>query len=430
MHESTPAPVERPTRIRWLIIFMACAASFLLYLHRYSWGVIKPSFRRDNPDFTDTQIGWLDSAFGIAYAVAQIPAGVAADIYGPRLVVAGFIVFWSAAVAGLAWVGGLWNVAAVRAALGVAQAGAYPALSKVTRSWCPIAVRTSLQGIVTSMGRVGAACSSLILATLLIGMLGLDWRTALVTLAVPGLALGVAWWWLVRDNPRGHPGVNAAGRIDRECRRRMPSSTPQRALLLNRGSVLNLGMMLFYAFASAFQDQLYVNWTPSFLTEGKGLNSREMGLFNMLPLLGGAVGGVCGGFLNDRLIRSTGNRRWSRSGVAFAGKFISGCLVMLAVQMHDGRAAAAVLMVARFFGDWSLPTQWGAITDISGRASATVFGLVNAVGAIGIFVAGPVFGALKQNFGWEGLFLGASAMCVLSAVTWLFIDCNRKLVGD
>jgi hypothetical protein len=37
---------DRPTRVRWIIFALACAASWLLYLHRYAWGVMKPSFRR------------------------------------------------------------------------------------------------------------------------------------------------------------------------------------------------------------------------------------------------------------------------------------------------------------------------------------------------------------------------------------------------
>jgi hypothetical protein len=39
-----------PTRIRWLIFSLACATSWLLYLHRYAWGVIKPSLKAEYRD--------------------------------------------------------------------------------------------------------------------------------------------------------------------------------------------------------------------------------------------------------------------------------------------------------------------------------------------------------------------------------------------
>ena len=56
MHAAQPAP-SRPTRVRWLVFALACAASWLLYLHRYSWGVVKPAFQRDYPELTATELG-------------------------------------------------------------------------------------------------------------------------------------------------------------------------------------------------------------------------------------------------------------------------------------------------------------------------------------------------------------------------------------
>jgi sugar phosphate permease len=67
---------------------------------------------------------------------------------------------------------------------------------------------------------------------------------------------------------------------------------------------------------------------------------------------------------------------------------------------------------------------------MGGRAAATLFGVVNMVGIIGGFVAGPVFGYLRQQYGWEGLFYGVAAMCLIAALSWLFIDCTQRLVSD
>ena len=144
------SPPARPTRVRWLVFGLACAVSWLLYLHRYSWGIVKADFLKENPGLTDTDIGWLDAAFSAAYALGQIPGGLAGDFFGPRAILTAFIVLWSVAVAGVAWTGGFWRVFGVRAAFGLAQAGAYPILSKVTRNWFPLAIRTSAQGVITA----------------------------------------------------------------------------------------------------------------------------------------------------------------------------------------------------------------------------------------------------------------------------------------
>jgi sugar phosphate permease len=87
-----------------------------------------------------------------------------------------------------------------------------------------------------------------------------------------------------------------------------------------------------------------------------------------------------------------------------------------------------VLLACKFFGDWSLVTQWGAITDIGGPAAATVFGVVNTAGSVAGFVAGPTMGYLKQYHGWDGLFGTVAGVYVLAAVCWLVIDSSRRLV--
>jgi MFS transporter, ACS family, glucarate transporter len=413
MKDPAALPLPSSAPARRLVFALACAASWLLYLHRYAWGVLKPELRRINPNLTDTDLGWLDSAFNATYALGQVPGGLLGDLLGPRFVLSGLILLWALATYAVAWTVGFWPLLGVRAALGFAQAGAYPTLNRLTRDWFPLATRTSVQGAVTAMGRLGAACAPLLVATVLMGLLGLSWQSALLVLVVPALPLAAAFWLGPRQPPETSSGEG------------------QRAQLhLNAGTLGNLAMLLVYAFTSTFQDMLYVYWIPLFLVEGKGFAQEEMGFFAPLPLLGGALGGVLGGVLNDALLRRLSSRRWARSSVACTGKFVAALLIVLSVQVADGRLAMVVLLTARVFSDWSLPTQWGAITDMGGRAAGTLFGIVNMVGAAGGFVAGPVLGLLKQYYGWDGLFFGVAAMCFVAALSWLFIDCTRRLVAD
>ena len=84
------------------------------------------------------------------------------------------------------------------AAFGLSQAGTYPNLGKVTRSWFPLTIRTTVQGAVASLsGRAGGACASLVVATLLAVTLRLNIPVIIGTVLlvgaltfVPALALG------------------------------------------------------------------------------------------------------------------------------------------------------------------------------------------------------------------------------------------------
>jgi nitrate/nitrite transporter NarK len=300
----------------------------------------------------------------------------------------------------------------------------------MTRIWFPLASRTTVQGVVTALGRIGGACAPLVVAYLLMGKLALSWQTALVIVSIPGMALGIGFWLFVRNSPREHPWTNRAEAVLIETGTPPPVQGQRAALLLTPASAFSLAMVFVYIFASTFQDQFYVNWLPKFLKDNKGFDNETMGLFAPLPLLGGAAGGILGGILNDLLIRRWGNRRWARSAVACTGKSLGAVLVFLSIQADDGRLIMFVLVAARVFSDWSLPTQWAAVTDMGGRAAATLFGIVNTVGIIGGVAAGPVFGYLNETYGPHGLFYGVAAMCVVAATSWLFIDCTRRLVSD
>ncbi|MBM3993369.1 MAG: MFS transporter [Planctomycetes bacterium] len=458
--QPSETPTANPMRVRWIILVLLCLSSGLLYLHRYSWGFVRPDIARENPELTPVDLGWLDSAFLATYALGQIPGGMAGDRFGPRIVLTVLTVVGTLAAVGVAWTGGFWQLFGARAAFGFAQAGVYPVLSKMTKSWFPLASRTSVQGAVTAMGRLGAAFAPIIIAFLLVGTLGLSWRGTLWVLTIPGILLAVGFWIAVRDTPSEHPWANVAeaelvrdaqptptesGGVDpRGSEYLTPglpvSSTeakgdpdPRGASDLTPGLLgawFSLAMLFVYTFVSTFQDQFFVNLMPTFLEEAKGLSKQELGLYGALPLVGGAIGAILGGILNDWLIESLGSRRWARSLVAFTGKLLAGALVLCSMQVDDGRWALGVLMGVRIFSDWSLPTQWAAVTDMGGKAGATMFGIVNTVGVAGGFVAGPAFGWLKQHYGWDGVLLSVAIMCLLAACTWLFIDCTRRISND
>jgi sugar phosphate permease len=447
-----PGFPTRPTRVRWLIFTLACLVSWFLYLHRYSWGVVKP-YVKDEFGLSNTQLGWLDSAFSITYALFQIPMGLAGDLRGPALVLPLIIFLWSLLVAGFALGQGFASFFGLRLGFGAAQAGAYPNLSKVTHSWFPLSIRTSAQGMIASFaGRTGGACASLIISTVLLGWLGLGWRLALVWLAVAGVGYAILFRLLFRNRPAEHPWVNPAEQrlieepipVPETPLPQVPSthiqtSLPQHAVevpeesgrsLLRRPLVLlSFSFLLLHIFTSAFADQLFVYWIPQFLRNAKGLEPVDLGIFASLPLWGGALGGLAGGFLNDWLIRLTGSQRLGRQLVGLMGKLTAAVLVALSLQIEDGRSMMLVVTVAKFFTDWSQPCVWGTVTDIGGPAAGRVFGIVNTAGSIGAIVAGPIFGGILEASNWNVLFWTVVGIYIVSALCWLFIDSSKRLVG-
>jgi ACS family glucarate transporter-like MFS transporter len=439
-----PTPVDRiapqataahepPSRVRWLVFALACAVSWLLYLHRYSWGVIKSAVKKET-GLSDLELGWLDSAFSASYSLCQIPGGLAGDLLGPRKVLSAIILLWSACLAWLAAAHSVVGMAASRIAFGATQAGAYANLAKVTRSWFPLSMRTFAQGAIAAFaGRVGGACSSVVVATLLMGWFGLGWRSALAVISTLGILFSLAFWLLFRNRPVEHPAVNDAERQligGDEPPPAQVARTAKPVLIRSPANALNVAMFLLHAFTSTLPDMLYQNWIPLFLVEEKRLTSEQMGVFAMLPLVGGALGGLTGGALNDLAIRLTGNRRWSRSAIGLSGKVLSAGLIAWSVTMVDGRLVMLALFACKFFTDWSQPTQWATVTDISGPAAGTVFGMMNTVGSAAGLLAGPLIGYLIQDYGWGPMFYVMAGFYFVSGLAWLAIDCTRPLFRE
>jgi MFS family permease len=206
-------------------------------------------------------------------------------------------------------------------------------------------------------------------------------------------------------------------------------SIGQLLLAVRPRALVNLVFLNSQTILSTLADNIYSNWIPLFLWEVHHLKFETMGIYSALPLLGGAIAGAVGGLLNDSCIAWTGNQRWSRSGIGATGKGLAAAFLMIALACYENPYAfCGLLFVVKFFGDWSLATSWGVVTDIGGRATASVFAFNNAVAGIGLIAAPPLFGFLAERYGWPAVFVTVAATYVLCAISWLGIDCTIPLV--
>lgn len=300
--EETRSLPARPTNTRWLIFFLACFTSFLTYIHRYSWGATRPFFKEDY-GLTDQEMGWLDASFNLTYAFGQFPGGWAGDVFGPRLMIPIAALLWSIMMIGPALTGWFWGLMGTRLTFGATQAPCYPNLGKITKNWFPLRIRTTLQGIVASFsGRAGGAIAPFLIGTVFMAGIGLSWQMSLYTLAGVGAFFAVGFWFVFRDSPSEHPWCNSSEQELIEADE-TPVTAATAKIQWTTANRVNLGLFMTASFLSTFADNLFVFYMPQYLIEEKGFTEAQMGLFAGLPIWGGAIGGMCGGVLNDLLIR-------------------------------------------------------------------------------------------------------------------------------
>lgn len=431
---------DRPTNVRWAVFALACGTSWMLYLHRYTFALIKPLLVEEYGLGKD-DLGLLDGGFGLCYVLFQIPFGIMADAFGVRLVLVLLILIWSVGLAMHAWAPTTTALWFSRATLGLGQSGTFASLIRLTKIWYPLTIRTTVQGWVgVFSGRMGGVCSNVIFATLLMGTLLFDWRTSIYLFAGLGIAHALVFMLVFRNTPRRHPWVNDAEvNLIEQADPTAPTkpappkmTTREMFSKMTPRSITNLLCVNVQTIFSTIADNIYSAWIPLFLIEVHELEFKEMGLYSALPLLGGALGGLLGGYLNDYLLRTTGNLRWSRTAVGLAGKGSAAALLFIALFFFYDRPYlfCGMLFFIKFVGDTSLTTTWGAVSDIGGRASATVFAYNNGVASIFSLGAPVMYGFMAEYWGWKAVFITAGLSYVLCSLSWLVINCTIPVMPE
>lgn len=430
-----PLDDHRPTHFRWNVFALACGTSWLLYLHRYLFTLIKPVLVEEWHLGKD-ELGLLDSAFSLSYTGFQIPLGVATNAFGVHLMLTCMILVWSVGLGLHAWAPDSKFLWPARAILGLGQSAVFAAQSQITRTWFPLSVRTTVQGwLGVFFGRFGGLSANLLVGSFLLGVFELPWRLVVYGMAGIGIVHAIVFALGYRNSPRAHPRVNdeeAALIEDSEGKQLQPSHRMSIGNMFQRmspRSISNLLMLNLQTILSTLADNIFSAWIPLFLWEVHSLKFREMGFYASLPLLGGAIGGAFGGWLNDKMIARTGSLRWSRTVVGATGKGIAGGLLLASLLWYDEpRLFCVILFFVKFFSDWSLVTTWGCVTDIGGQTSATVFAFNNSLAGIGSILGPILYGMVAEHYGWVPVFVTAAVTCVACALTWLLINCELPVI--
>ena len=78
---------SKPTRVRYGMLALVFVNVAISYLDRTNIGVAASALGKDL-NLSKIELGYILSAFGWAYAALQIPGGLIADRFGPRILYA------------------------------------------------------------------------------------------------------------------------------------------------------------------------------------------------------------------------------------------------------------------------------------------------------------------------------------------------------
>ena len=192
-------------RMQWTAVILCAAAIAINYLDRSTIAIANPQIRAEF-HMSAAQFGALQSAWSLAYALAQIPVGLLIDRLGPGILLGISMILWSIAVAAGGMVANYTRLFIARAVLGVTESPAYPTAVRVTSDWFHVRDRDLPTGVFNMGSNIGIAIGPPLLTAL---MLLAGWRWMFVIMDIIGIGASVLWFWLYRD-----PGKAALSSAD------------------------------------------------------------------------------------------------------------------------------------------------------------------------------------------------------------------------
>jgi len=410
----------RPTRARRTMLAFALGAMAVAYLDRVCISTAAPAIKADL-GLDDAQMGYVFSAFTLAYALFEVPSGWLADRFGARLMLTRIVLWWSAMTAATGLAQGFTSLVSVRWLFGMGEAGVLPSLTRAFGRWLPAPERGGAFGLTLMAAALGGALTQPLVVALLARV---SWRQAFPIFGSVGVLYAAAWFVWFRDDPRAHRGVNAAeiAAIGADPPTAHPA-VPWGKLVRSR----NLAALCAMYFGAIYGWYFYLTWLPTYLMRARGFDLAAVGWLAALPLLGIATGSLVGGLLADALTRRWGARIGLRTpGVI--GLPLAALAIVAAVLAHDPRMSAWCLAAAAGLAALGVAPGWTVCLAIGGRHAGVVSGAMNTFGNLGGVMSPVVVGWCLTLWGsWEAPLYTVAGFYGFAALCWLGIEPTEPL---
>lgn len=361
-------------RLRWSICALLFFATTINYIDRQVIGILSKDLQAAF-HWTEIDYGNIVAAFNAAYALGLLVAGRLIDRFGTKIGYATALIVWSLAAMSHAFARSAFGFGVARAALGVGEAGNFPAAIKTVAEWFPKKERALATGIFNAGSNVGAIVAPLTVPWI---ALHLGWQWAFILTGAIGL-VWLAFWLPLYAKPEAHPRLSRAelAHIQSDPPDAAGAKTPWLRLIPHRETSA-------FAIGKYLTDPIwwfYLYWVPQFLRQNYGLDLTSIGLPLIAIYVIADVGSIGGGWLSSSFIK----HGWSINRARKTAMLICALLVVpiifasgaknlwlavgligLAAAAHQGFSANIFTTVSDMFPRRAV----GSVVGIGGMAGA------------------------------------------------------------
>ena len=247
---------------------------------------------------SDTQVGLLVGlAFALFYALMSFPIARWADIGNRKNILSLAVILWSGMTALCGAAVGFYSLFFARLGVGVGEAGGSPPTYSLIADYFKPSERARAMGVYM----VGAALGTgggLIIGGILGEMLG--WRTTFLVLGIPGVLLGLLFFFTVKEPQRGR--LDAGEAKDKQAK---DINKTLKSLAANPVFIrisVSFAMLTMIGYAMAF-------WLAPIMLRNFDVSLGKVGLYlGLTYIAAGIPAPLIGGYLTDYMAKR--DARW------------------------------------------------------------------------------------------------------------------------
>ena len=289
-------------KYRWTICGLVFFATTVNYLDRAVISLLKKTL--------STEFNWSESdyanivvVFQLCYALGMMGAGRLIDKLGTKIGYALATTLWSIAAVAHGAVTSTLGFFVARGALGVTEAGNFPAAIKTVAEWFPKKERAFATGIFNSGSNIGA-----IIAPLTVPFIAekWGWQWAFIITGLIGF-IWLIFWFLLYEVPKKHKKLSQAEfdhiHSDKD---EDHSEEAYAAPKMSWAKLLTYKQTWAFAIGKFLTDPIwwfYLFWLPDFLKKEYSLSETGVALPVALSYTLATIGSVFGGWLPMNFIK-------------------------------------------------------------------------------------------------------------------------------
>ena len=428
------ASTTKQTHVRYLIVLMLFILTAVNYADRATLSIAGPAASKQL-GLDAVSMGYVFSAFGWAYVMAQLPGGWLLDRFGSKMIYFFSLITWSLFTLLQGFVGflgagtAIMALFALRFMVGLTEAPSFPANSRIVSAWFPTAERGTASAIFNS-----AQYFATVIFAPLMGWLthSFGWPWAFGVMGALGIVVAGIWLKTVYS-PADHPRINqaevdyiAAGgglvNMDNAAKKKDAAAGGAKWDYIRQlfASRMMVGIFLGQFCINAIT-YFFITWFPVYLVQARGMSVLSAGFIASIPAICGFAGGILGGVLSDAMLRKGFSLTSARKTPIVLGMLLS--MSMIACNYTDVQWVVVGFMALAFFGKGIGALGWAVMSDCAPKEITGLSGGVfNMCGNISSITTPIIIGYIIQTSGsFNGALVFVGANALIAAVSYLVV---------